>query len=708
MLPGELHSKYYLHKMRNKYLKLLTIFGVIILVGCRPVRPSPGHTHERAEGWTHDTNTHWHNCTADDGYKFDEAAHTYVDSVVDPTYETQGYTLHTCSVCGYSYKDNYTNPLEHNYSSSWSHSDTEHWRYCIDAGYEQERGYVGSHTYVDVVIPPTPNESGYTEHTCSVCGFSYRDSYVDPTSEHHYSEEWDHDETNHWHNCTDDGCEAKSGVAAHTMNETSRVDATYDVAGYVIYTCSVCGYFYQEDLPQLVHHYSSEWSHDDNSHWHYCTDEGFETLKGDEAAHSYGDAVFTEQVDLSTYKKGYNTYTCVCGFSYTEDVYYTKDEMCSLMNDYIEGKSYEDVFKVKDDLLSLNYPLIDNLSSANYFAYDLEEDAIVVMNDESLTSRYVPYREKIVSSAEALREELSAIEYGASYSMLKLDSDLTIDSSLIISTVKPLEINLNGHTIDYTAETEGAIRIVRGNGLPSVVIKEGTIRTKVIEGMDISKSPDCIKVVEADYLRLSSVNLVNRAERGYGYIDYPNKKSAANVLVEDCTISSPIVAVCIQTNHNLFKGNTVTGVTVINGGTSSLLNNTFDASLVQKGLDREATELVSNYELATAANGVYSEASQDTFMVTSTDAIIIYDRRSPLSTYSNPVVNIENNVLKCKVGDNDVPFGYGIRYLDLNIDPLLGMNSFDKSYIKIEENTYTYCQGAPYQAPGGYYIYEAE
>ena len=35
-------------------------------------------------------------------------AHTYTSKVVKPTLTEQGYTLYTCSVCGYSYKDNYT------------------------------------------------------------------------------------------------------------------------------------------------------------------------------------------------------------------------------------------------------------------------------------------------------------------------------------------------------------------------------------------------------------------------------------------------------------------------------------------------------------------------------------------------------------------------------------------------------------------------
>lgn len=35
------------------------------------------------------------------------ASHQYVDTVVNATEESQGYTLHTCKVCGHSYKDTY-------------------------------------------------------------------------------------------------------------------------------------------------------------------------------------------------------------------------------------------------------------------------------------------------------------------------------------------------------------------------------------------------------------------------------------------------------------------------------------------------------------------------------------------------------------------------------------------------------------------------
>jgi hypothetical protein len=36
------------------------------------------------------------------------------------------------------------------------------------------------HSYESTVTPPTATEQGYTTHTCTVCGDSYVDSYIDP------------------------------------------------------------------------------------------------------------------------------------------------------------------------------------------------------------------------------------------------------------------------------------------------------------------------------------------------------------------------------------------------------------------------------------------------------------------------------------------------------------------------------------------------
>ena len=41
-----------------------------------------------------------------------DCAHEFLEEVVSPTYDNEGYTLHKCTKCGYSYKDNYTPALK--------------------------------------------------------------------------------------------------------------------------------------------------------------------------------------------------------------------------------------------------------------------------------------------------------------------------------------------------------------------------------------------------------------------------------------------------------------------------------------------------------------------------------------------------------------------------------------------------------------------
>ena len=72
--------------------------------------------------------------------------HSYTTTITNPTCEEKGYTLHTCSTCNNSYKDNLVDALGHDY---------------------QEK-----------LIEPTCEERGYTLHWCTACENSYNDQYV--------------------------------------------------------------------------------------------------------------------------------------------------------------------------------------------------------------------------------------------------------------------------------------------------------------------------------------------------------------------------------------------------------------------------------------------------------------------------------------------------------------------------------------------------
>lgn len=80
-------------------------------------------------------------CKKDNGSDDDKNhEHTYSNKVTAPTCTEQGYTTYTCE-CGDSYKDNYTDPTGHNYTT-------------------------------EIMKYPSVTENGYKKTTCSNCGSS--------------------------------------------------------------------------------------------------------------------------------------------------------------------------------------------------------------------------------------------------------------------------------------------------------------------------------------------------------------------------------------------------------------------------------------------------------------------------------------------------------------------------------------------------------
>ena len=117
-----------------------------------------------------------------------------------------------------------------------------------------------------------------------------------PSHEHSYGD-WSKDGTSHWHECTDTDCpnreESITDKAAHVYTDDTDT------------TCNVCGYERTVTPPAHEHSYG-DWSKDDTSHWHECTDTDCpnrEESVTDKAAH-----VYTDDTDT----------TCnVCGYERT-------------------------------------------------------------------------------------------------------------------------------------------------------------------------------------------------------------------------------------------------------------------------------------------------------------------------------------------------------------------------------------------------------
>ncbi len=132
--------------------------------------------HNYSDKYASDDEGHWHPCI-DKGYedlKGDYEKHTFSSEVVDPTYTSEGFTVHTCEECGFKYTDEKVDKLEHHYFDKWENDAWGHWHICSDEGYDDLKIGYSSHNYdSEIAVQPTMFEAGVEKFTCEECGFTY-------------------------------------------------------------------------------------------------------------------------------------------------------------------------------------------------------------------------------------------------------------------------------------------------------------------------------------------------------------------------------------------------------------------------------------------------------------------------------------------------------------------------------------------------------
>ena len=122
--------------------------------------------------------------------------HSYTAQVTAPTCTAQGYTTHTCSRCGDSYKDTYTAALGHSYAAQVTAPTCTAQGYtthtCSRCGDNYRDTYTAAlgHSYANTVTAATCTAQGYTTHTCSRCGNSYKDTYTAALGHHFDIQTW--------------------------------------------------------------------------------------------------------------------------------------------------------------------------------------------------------------------------------------------------------------------------------------------------------------------------------------------------------------------------------------------------------------------------------------------------------------------------------------------------------------------------------------
>ena len=210
--------------------------------------------------------------------------HDYQDEITNPTCTTNGYTTSTCTRCGDSFTKDFVSATGHRYSEGEITTQAT----CLAIGEKtftceicqaekKESIQALGHDYSDEITEPTCTTAGYTNHSCSRCEHSYKDTYTNALN-HDYSKAITEptciEQGYTTYTCT--RCEHSyvsdyTSARRHSYQSVISKEATCIEKGETTYTCSNCtegteGHSYsEENIPAIGHSYrlsSTEWAED--------------------------------------------------------------------------------------------------------------------------------------------------------------------------------------------------------------------------------------------------------------------------------------------------------------------------------------------------------------------------------------------------------------------------------------------------------------
>ena len=170
-----------------------------------PVFKGQGDAHDhQSNDWKSNETEHWQVCTC--GAVFHKAEHS--GGTATCTEKAK------CAVCGAEYGD----ALGHDFTTSWTHDDNEHWKQCSRCDIKDD---VSPHTWDNgtITIAPTCTKAGERTYSCTECGATKTEP-IDATG-HSWKSDWTSDATHHWHECANENCDVtdnagKKGYAEHS------------------------------------------------------------------------------------------------------------------------------------------------------------------------------------------------------------------------------------------------------------------------------------------------------------------------------------------------------------------------------------------------------------------------------------------------------------------------------------------------------------
>ena len=281
-----------------------------------PVFKGQGDAHEHNGNWTSNGNgTHSRHCTCN-------AVETQNCSGGTVTCTQRA----TCTVCGAEYGD----ALGHDFTTSWTYDDNEHWKQCSRCDKKDD---VGPHTLDNgtITTAPTCTKAGERTYTCTECGATKTEP-IDATG-HSWKSDWTSDATHHWHECANDNCDVTDNSGKDSYAEHSGGTATCTEKA----VCTHCGQSYGETDP-ANHTGTEQWTQTATTHekkWNCCN-----TVSVPNENHEWTDGVCSECGYVCQHEDADKNHICdICGKTISEHKDADNNHICDYCNKKISDHS---------------------------------------------------------------------------------------------------------------------------------------------------------------------------------------------------------------------------------------------------------------------------------------------------------------------------------------------------------------------------------
>ena len=231
-----------------------------------------------------------------------------------------------CAVCGAEYGD----VLGHDFTTSWTHDDNEHWKQCSRCDKKDD---VGPHTWDNgtITTAPTCTKAGEKTYSCTKCGATKIEPI--PATGHRWKSEWTSDATHHWHECANKNCDVTDNAGKNGYAEHSGGTATCTEKA----VCTHCGQSYGETNP-VNHTGTEQWTQTATTHekkWNCCN-----TVSVPNENHEWADGVCSECGYVCLHEDTDKNHICdICGKTISEHKDADNNHICDYCNKKISDHS---------------------------------------------------------------------------------------------------------------------------------------------------------------------------------------------------------------------------------------------------------------------------------------------------------------------------------------------------------------------------------